>query len=139
MDIKTLGGPGLGELLKAAARVEQLTFRPATLADIRGLLEGAAQDRLQIGDIVKLRPYAANMHEFPKVDERCIVTQVLDAPYRSGDGGTMAAGRLADIALAMVDSDGDLSEFLYDSRRFEKVGSIYDPITLANGETVPVE
>jgi len=28
-------------------------------------------------------------------------------------------------------------EFLHDSRMFEKVGSIYDPITLPDGEVLP--
>lgn len=110
-------------------------IRPATLAFLQGLLKGTVQPKFEIGDIVVLREWAAERYfKWPKAGDRCIVTQVLAVPYRSGDYGSAVAGRPQDIALAFVDSDGDLIEYLHDSRMFEKVGSIYDPVTTADGE-----
>lgn len=116
------------------------TPRPATLANLQGLLRGAAQDKFKIGDIVVLRPWGEAHVTFPKIDEHCIVTQVLDVPYRVGEFGTPDNGRPLDMAIAFIDPrDGSVVEFLQDSRMFEKVGSIYDPITTADGETLATE
>lgn len=111
--------------------------RPALLADLRGLLVGAVQKKFELGDIVVLRAWAEPHMKFPKIGERCIVTQVLDAPYRGGEAGTCLPGIPHDIALAFIDPDGDVFEYLYDSRMFEKVGSIYDPVTTTDGEVLP--
>lgn len=112
--------------------------RPALLADLRGLLASAVQKKFELGDIVVLRGWAASTVRFPKLGERCIVTQVLDVPYRGGEVGTPDVGRPYDIAIAFIDpSDGEVLEFLQDSRMYEKVGSVYDPITTTDGEVLP--
>lgn len=140
MDIKVIGDDlpeGLKEALSGMLRSEGEIPRPATLAHIQDLLKGDAQPKLQVGDKVKLRPSFVKLFKFPSDDDVCIVTQVLDTPYREGNPGTAVLGRRNDMAIAFVDSDGDVLEFLHDSRMFEKVGSIYDPLTLPNGEVVP--
>lgn len=140
MDIKVIGDDlpeGLKEALSGMLRSKGEIPRPATLAHIQDLLKGAGQPKLEIGDKVKLRPSFATHFKFPNADDICIVTQLLDTPYREGDASTAKAARQSDIALAFVDSSGELFEVLYDSRMFEKVGSIYDPLTLPNGEVVP--
>ncbi|MEY9435560.1 hypothetical protein [Bradyrhizobium elkanii] len=133
----------LGALAGAGATVEVIGgnkgegWAPATLAQVRHLLEGDKQ-RFVVGDIVQLHESAANLYHWPKADDRCIVTQVLDTPYRSGESGTPQPAKRSDFAIAFVAPDGELLEFLHDSRQFKKVGSIYDPIE-HNGETLPVQ
>lgn len=146
MDIKTIDGDDLPDEVKKALMAHIMGgggkdhMRPARLADLQGLLEGTHQPRFEVGDIVQLRPFAKGRFKWPTEDDRCIVTQVLDTPYRTGEPGTFRPAVSHNIALAFVDEDDDdLMEFLHDSRLFVKVGSIYDPITLANGEAVPVE
>lgn len=113
-------------------------LRPALLADLRGLLAGAVQKKFGLGDIVVVRDWAVSRLKFPKSGERCIVTQVLDVPYRSGEMGTRVPAHPFDIAIAFIDpDDGEVLEFLQDSRMYEKVGSIYDPITTTDGEVLP--
>lgn len=141
MDIKMIGGGDLPDALKqviADIANQGPLPRPATLAHIQDLLKGNAQPKLQVGDKVKLRPAFVKSFKFPSQDDVCIVTQVLDTPYRAGDSGTLVPARRNDMAIAFVDSDGDVLEYLHDSRMFEKVGSIYDPVELPNGETLPV-
>ena len=133
----SLLGAALGEAL--AGKMPEYSARPARLDELQDLLEGCVQRRFQVGDIVQLRSYAIGRQNFPTEDDRCIVTQVLSTPYRLGNPSSLAAGEPHDIALAFVDSDGGLVEFLYDSRIFKKVGSIYDPVRLPDGEVLPVE
>lgn len=140
MEINLVGGGSLPpELLKmlGGGGGDDITMRPARLADLQGLLTGDAQPKLQVGDIVVLREFAKNRFKWPTNDDRCIVTQVLDVPFRGGEPGTALPGRRHDFALAFKDDDGDILEFLHDSRMFERVGSIYDPVTLPNGEVLP--
>lgn len=113
-------------------------WEPATLAQVRHLLETDKQ-RFAVGDIVQLREFAANKYHWPKAEHRCIVTQVLDTPYRYGDQGTPEPSKRNDFSIAFVAPDGNVLEFLHDSREFTKVGSIYDPVTLPDGEQIPVQ
>lgn len=85
---------------------------------------------LKFGDIVELRDWAKGFFKWPRPGERCIVTQVLSVPVRAPYDGTPSSSMALDIALAFVDPDGDITEFLHDSRRFRKVGTIYEE---ANG------
>lgn len=110
----------------------------ATLAQVRGLIEGDKQ-RFAVGDIVQLREFAADNYHWPKAEHRCIVTQVLDTPYRQGGHGTPEPAHRNDFAIAFVSPDGNVLEFLHDTREFQKVGSIYDPVTLPDGEQIPVQ
>lgn len=143
MDIKTISGddlpPGLRDaLLSHVLRgAGERKMRPARLADLQGLLTGLGQPKFEIGDIVVLRKWAHRMFKWPTADDKCIVTQVLDTPYRRGDVGTAESAKRCDFALAFVDADGDVIEYLHDSRMFEKVASIYDPIVLPDGEVLP--
>lgn len=129
-DVQVIGIP---------SRKKEPSFRPATLASLQGLLKGAYQPKFEIGDIVVLREWAENRFKWPEAGDRCIVTQVLAVPYRSGENGTAESGRPHDMALAFIDPDGHVVEFLHDSRMFKKVGSVHDPVTLSNGETLPTE
>lgn len=128
----------LGKIAAAQRGRPEVSLKAASLANLQGLLEGSRQPKFEIGDIVVLRPWAHNRFKWPKADERCIVTQALAAPVHSGDDGTPAEGKPKDIALAFIDSDGDVLEFLHDSRMFMRVGSIYDPVRLPDGEQVAV-
>lgn len=132
-----LGGD-LGEALARAA-AEKAELKPATMVQVRPLLEGTGQ-KFAIGDIVTLREAFKDSYRYPKADEKVIVTQVLDQPFRSGSTNSAEAGSLADIGLAFYEEDGGrIVEFLQDSRHYVKVGSIYDPIELPSGEKLPVE
>jgi len=144
MTIKEISGddlpPGLREaLIGHLTGDKEPRFKAANLANIQGLLEGRVQPKFEVGDIVTLRPWAFNLHKWPKEGDKCIVTQVLDEPIRFGEAATMKIAEPLSIAIAFVDSDGDVCEYLYDARRFIKVGSIYDPVTLPDGETVSVQ
>ncbi|WP_454691166.1 hypothetical protein [Achromobacter aloeverae] len=112
-------------------------FKPATLAQARALMH---RPSLSVGDYVVLAPEFAGSFRWPKVDERCIVTQVLDDPIHVGEHSSAAlAGRL-DVALAFVHlKSGEPMEFMHDSRKLVKVGSVFDPVKLPSGEEVPVE
>jgi hypothetical protein len=117
---------GLGHLVPdqgeqdAAAR-----YVPASAEQARVLIDAAHQPRFQLGDVVRLRPHAHGRYKWPTNDDECIVTQVLDEPLRLGTEGTPGIARRLDFAIAIFDSkDGDLLEYLHDSREFEKVGSI---------------
>jgi|GEM_PF-6259417 len=95
--------------------------RPATADEVRHLL---ARPRLRTGDVVRLLPFAAPRFRWPGPTDECIVTQVLDEPHRSGEHATPQTAERLDIALAFTNSDGLLVECLYDSRCFERMGSV---------------
>lgn len=100
------------------------TMMPADAEQLAGLLAGARAAPFQVGDVVRLRSWARGRFKWPRDDDRCIVTQVLGTPYRHGDSNTQVPAKLNDIALAFVNGDGDIEEYLHDRRMFEKVGSI---------------
>lgn len=127
-ELKALLGGALGKGPK---------YVPARMNQLRHLLEKA--EPLAIGDIVQLKPETADGYKWPTAEQKCIVTQVLDQPFRIGSYGTPQPAKPLDFALAMLDeNDGQIAEYLHDSREFVKVGSIYDPIKLADGEELPV-
>lgn len=143
--IKIEGGD-LGSLLAGIMQAkggggDVSSVKPARIDQIRDLLEKPV--KFAVGDIVSLKDNSSRQYRFPRPGEKCIVTQSLDTPYRSGEHGSHAPAVINDIALAFFDDevgeDGTAFESLYDSRHFVKVGSIYDPIKLDNGETLPVE
>lgn len=130
-ELKDLLGSVLGGKKKA-------TPVAASMVQLRALLEAASQKPLVIGDIVVLREEFE--FKFPNQGERCIVTQALSVPYRSGEAGTTETSECCDIALGFANPEtGKIVECLYDSRKFVKVGSIYDPVVTASGEQIPVE
>lgn len=115
---------------------ESSTVKPATWQQARSFLYPAT--KFAIGDIVTMREDASKEFRFPRQGENAVVTQVLDAPYRSGSHSTHEASGQSDFAIAFIDENDRVFEMLYDSRHFVKVGSIYDPLHLADGEELPV-
>ncbi|MEI2416170.1 hypothetical protein V8Z80_08290 [Orrella sp. JC864] len=137
--LEELGAPipkEMAEVIKAGTpvSVSQITlpapdYGPIMAADaeqLAGLLEGALAEPFAVGDIVRLRPWAADRFKWPRPGEHCIVTQVLAVPYRQGAHGTARAAEVGDIALGFVDGDGEILEFLYDRRMVERVGSLHE-------------
>lgn len=120
----------LGEALGAALGLtpsgddpKPLPFTAADAEQARVLVEAAKQPRFDLGDIVVLRPHAHDRFKWPQPGEECIVTQVCE-PQRTGNPGTPVFAERRDFAIAMVSPDGDVCEFMHDSRDFVKVGSI---------------
>jgi len=104
--------------------------KPATPDQVRQFLGGV--ERFSVGDIVVWREgLCASVAPAP--GEQCVVTQVLAEPLRGGDNNVAMAERL-DIALAFLHHCGEedceaedaVFDAMFDSRRFTKVGSIYD-------------
>lgn len=124
------------EQLERSTERREPKFTPAKMVHIREILEATAQEKFKIGDIITLRSWAAPFFKIPEMGQNVIVTQVLPEPHRSGEPGTPAEARARDVAVALLDPDGDVVEVLFDSRGFKKVGSIYDPIEF-NGEMIP--
>lgn len=122
---------GLKDLLaKQLDEVVISAIKAATHDEVKLLLEGRTHQH-QVGDLVKWRTGAKNAR-WPQEDEVCVVTQVLATPYRGDAPSSPEAGDPRDIALAFVHRcgnpdckrEGEIAEYLYDGRRFEKVGSI---------------
>ncbi|AEZ50841.1 hypothetical protein DC1_00023 [Burkholderia phage DC1] len=101
-----------------------LPFTAADSHHARALIEAARQPRFELGDVVVLRPHAHDSFKWPQPGEKCIVTQVLETPVRTGQHGSAMFAKPGDFAIAMISPDGELMEFMHDSRDFEKVGSI---------------
>src|SRR3546814_20338843 len=91
----------------AGALKGPMRLRPAKLAALQGLLEGTHQKKFEIGDIVTLRPWAHGRYKWPQEGDRCIVTQLLDAPRRAGAAGSALASRTKDHALASLATEPD--------------------------------
>lgn len=121
----------LGEALAGALGLspsgddpKPIPFTAADAEQALALIQASRQPRFELGDIVVLRPHAHDRFKWPQPGEKCIVTQVLDEPARTGNPGTPTFAERRDFAIAMVSPDGDVCEFMHDSRDFEKVGSI---------------
>lgn len=141
MEVKMGNGSALAALMAGiASGAGPSTLKAASMVQIRALLEGTSQPAFQIGDIVQLRPDIGHNYRFPQVDEKSIVTQVLEKPYRTGDSSSTESADRKTIALAFIDEaeEGRIAECLYDGRHFVKVGSIYDPVTMPDGSEIPV-
>lgn len=110
----------LGELLGG----HRHTFSPASKDQALLLIEGSGE-KFAVGDVITLRDFAGDRFKWPKLGDEVIVTQVLDQPYRSGDGGTGEPAGRNDIAIAFTCNKGHIHEFLHDSRLFRKVGTIF--------------
>lgn len=113
--------------------------RPATLDRARAIIEAGQQPKFEVGDVVRLRPWAKHYNKWPKMGDECIVTHVMGAPLYGNQVGYSSFGTPHNINLAFIDADGDMVEFAYDSRQFEKVRSVYDPVTTDSGEILSVE
>jgi len=73
---------------------------------------------LQPGDIVRWKEGLRNKKR-PGYDEYIVVLEILSVPIISKSEGVYFAEPL-DCKLGIVDEDGDLLTFFFDSRRFEK-------------------
>jgi hypothetical protein len=129
MDRTELLGSLLGAALSGGPAAADPGFRPATAADIAELIEATNQPKFKFGDIVQLREFAKNRYKWPKDGDQCIVSQILEAPNRAPYDGSARSAIRHDIALAFIDPDGEIMEFVHDSRYFRKVGTIYDAKT----------
>ncbi|HET8668869.1 MAG TPA: hypothetical protein VFM10_12870 [Terriglobales bacterium] len=120
------GLPSLGEILGqlAGAKPAPSELLAATREQALVLIEGS-REIFAVGDVVKLRPEFEKSIRYPAAGQEVIVTQVLLEPVRGGRHGTPSEADPKNIAICMVDpEDGQLVEFLHDSRKFVKVGSI---------------
>jgi hypothetical protein len=80
-------------------------------------------EKFELGDSVKWKPGLCNCVR-PLEGETAIVIELIDPPIR-GDrdtGGPEAAAR-NDMAIAVLDENGELLHYLMDSRRFTKAES----------------
>ena len=94
------------------------------LKDLRTLAEQLMRtEKFQPGDAVKWKPGLCNCVR-PLEGETAIVIELIDPPIRGqlDTGGPDAAAR-NDIAVAVLDDDGELLHYLMDSRRFMKAKS----------------
>lgn len=79
----------------------------------------AHQEPLAVGDRVVWKDRLKNK-TFPSYGQVCIVTRSLEKPVfdREKGAGSCYFNEPLDIALARIDSDGELVEYHFDSRRF---------------------
>ena len=96
--------------------------RPASLEEVQQLSQ---VPKLAIGDRVRWRKGMRNA-AWPPDDAVCIVSQIIEPPVYNTTMSTSSEGAARnDIALAVVhvteDEDLYIEEYLYDSRRFERV------------------
>lgn len=142
-----LGGPAAKDdgkhddhpLLKKLGLEPPAPFRAATRAEFIAFFEGWS--KLEVGDVVVVRD-GYQLDTWPAKGEQAIVTQVLEQPIRRGTAFTEQMGRRNDVALMFVQNTdaevlaamaeaGEKSqqrvfEFLYDSRRLQKVGNVFE-------------
>jgi len=111
-------------LMAGMASIREPERRAATPAEVLHL-NRALVPPLKVGDRVRWRAGMRNA-SWPADGEECVVSQVIAPPLRQTDELTSTqAAWCNDIALAFMTPEGDASsiqEFIYDSRRFERVG-----------------
>ena len=126
-------------LLKKLGLEPPAPFRAASKEEFLKFF-GDGWEQFQVGDIVEVRA-GFQLDSWPKVGEQAIVSQVLETPIRRGAAFTEQMGRRNDVALVFVqNTDAEvleamaeagqpeqqrIYEFLYDSRRLKKVGSVF--------------
>lgn len=116
--------PGLTSLFGEREEARPAGPVPATREQALRLMAARAEgQQLKVGDTVVWRD-GLKSAKWPDYGQQCVVTQVLPAPLHTGEAGTPIIAEADDIALAFTLPDGDLVEFLHDSRRFTKVASI---------------
>jgi hypothetical protein len=81
-----------------------------------------AQHTLSKGQLVRWKPGLKN-RRLPQKNQPAIVWEILAEPIiqTDKDSGTPYFREPLDIALALLDEDGDLVIFHYDSKRFEPI------------------
>lgn len=71
------------------------------------------------GDVIELKPFLRNKR-LPNYGQPMVITEVLDCPIQGSttDTGSANFAELLDIRCGVLDEDGDVLFFYYDSRRF---------------------
>lgn len=72
----------------------------------------------QPGDLVTWKKGMSN-RRIPRKAEPAIVTRVLTTPVFDGDQRGPYLNEPLDLVLGLIDADGDLIEYHFDSRRFK--------------------
>jgi hypothetical protein len=110
------------EMLKEHFRNRKIENMPSHIEKLR-----TAKDLFyktydfKVGDLVVWKAGLKNKAR-PALNEPVIVMEVLDTPLKDGDkqdSGTPYFNEPLDLALGLVDDDGDFIMFYYDKRRFE--------------------
>jgi|SRR5882672_5846 len=128
-DIEIINGIGMSQqqLEEAIGEVRLENGRRAATPEEVADFTRAAVPPLKIGDIVRWRPGYRNC-AWPEDEEEVVVSQVITpALHESGDLGRAEAASRHDIAIAFIGDDGQkpgIFEFVYDSRRFERVDTM---------------
>lgn len=112
---EAIGGVSLQNSRRAATPEEVADFGRANVPPLR------------IGDLVRWRPGYRNC-AWPEDEEQVVVSQVITPPlHETRDLGRAGSAMRHDIAIAFIGDDGEkpgIHEFVYDSRRFERVDSM---------------
>lgn len=86
-------------------------------------------EALNVGDIVIMNPDLPGCFKFPNEDEPAIIVEWLARPFYGHEKGTdvreciglpQSAMRF-DCIILVLEDDGDMPPFLFDSRRLKKV------------------
>ncbi len=78
------------------------------------------QGRFKVGDIVKRIP-GAYVGKFPRDDQPCIVMDIFNEPVKCPNfvvGNSHGAIEQVDMLLGLLDPDGEIVTFHFDSRFF---------------------
>jgi len=95
---------------------------PSTFADLKKQFEAFMEEPerpFRPGDIVMWKEGCSNKKR-PKADEPAVVLEVFDEPLygKEKSSGSPYFHEPMDIVLGLFDSDGDLTRYMYDKRRF---------------------
>lgn len=128
-DIQIINGMGMSQAQLEEAITGTGTEnarRAATAEEVADFTRGSVPP-LRVGDLVRWRPGYRNC-AWPEDEEEVVVSQVISPPlHESRDLGLAESATRHDIAIAFIGDDGvkpGMFEFVYDSRRFERVDSL---------------
>jgi hypothetical protein len=128
----------LREALAAGGMRPQSTRRAATMAEVLDF-NRMHEPPLRVGDRVRWRP-GMQQCDWPAMGEEVVVSQIISPPIRQdGDASSIIAACRFDIALAFVSANDTpgaeeaISEFVFDSRRFERAGGPVASYAPTNG------
>lgn len=112
----------IAAMLRERFRNREIKDMPAHIGKLREAKEVFCKNyEFKVGDLVVWKAGLKNKGR-PALNEPVIVMEVLDIPLKDGDkqdSGTPYFNEPLDIALGLVDDDGDFIMFYYDKRRFE--------------------
>lgn len=140
----TSGGAKIHEVKMDKRKSRESKFSPEIELDIissesKGYLE---EYKPEVGDIMQWKSRALVHNSYPTKDGYLVVTEVLDKPLRNTnkkEGGDAYYGELENIRAMVIVEDGTAVCFMYDSKRFKKVGNIYAGSKKGKGGIKPVK